>query len=144
VAELTARRKADRAAMAAEVAGQAEQYGLAARVKTPGLFGERSIDVEISGPHTLAVTVTFDGSRNDRADTYVLSWHMRPWDAEGQGWQLAPHAFCDVNRFHGTKATDVVHGFGQLGRVLTLRFRAIADGTAFTREHPVTVDFMTS
>lgn len=134
MAELTERRKADRATMAAEVAGQAEQYGLAARVKTPGLFGERSIDVEISGPHTLGLTVTFDGSRNDRADTYVLSWHMRPWAAEGKGWQLAPHAFGDVSRFHSTKATDIVRGFPDLLALLIDRFRAIADGTAFTRE----------
>ena len=49
--ELTERRKADRAAMAAEVVSQAERFGLGTEVTCPGVLGARSTDVRVSGPH---------------------------------------------------------------------------------------------
>jgi hypothetical protein len=112
---LTERRKADRATMAAEVAGLARTHGLSAEVTSPGVLG----------PHGLGLLLMFDGTSNP-ADTYLLHWH-----GVEAGHRLAPGAFQHVNPYHGHKATDTAYGFDQLGRVLTRRFAAIADGSAF-------------
>lgn len=134
---LTERRQADRARMSDIVAELARTHGLRADI-VPGDRGQRHTEVRISGPHTLGLTVRFDGnSGQTEPDTYVLSWHMRPWDVEGTGWLLKPSEFQNVNPHHGTKATDIARGWDQLGRVLTLRFRAIESGAAFTHRYPV-------
>lgn len=137
MAELTERRQADRARMADAVADLARTYGLRAEI-VPGQAGQRHTEVRISGPHTLGLTVRLDGSSpHPEPDTYVLSWHMKPRSAEGAGWLLKPSEFQNVNPYHGTKATDIARGWDQLGRVLTLRFRSIASGAAFTHRYPV-------
>lgn len=133
---LSERRKTDRAVMAGHVEGLARSHGLTAtveagryRLAVPG----RAVRVEVEGPHTLALTVTFDGdSPQAEPDTYVLSWHMRPWADEGKGWKLFPPVFGgSVNPYHGDKATDTAHGFRALVELLTRRFASIADGSAF-------------
>jgi hypothetical protein len=130
---LTERRKDDRALMAGTVAELAVMHGLSA-VVTGEQHGSRQTSVDIAGPHTLGVTVRFRGdSPQDRPDTYVLSWHMRPWADEGKGWSLNPAAFVD-QRSHDTKATDVARGFDTLAGLLARRFAAIADGSAFVTE----------
>jgi hypothetical protein len=135
-ATLTERRQADRREMAHDVADLAEAHGLTAEVAHDP--AKRRMTVTIAGPHTLGLTVTFDGkSPHPEPDTYVLSWHMRPRSAEGTGWLLKPSEFQNVNPHHGTKATDIARGWDQLGRVLTQRFRAIESGAAFTHRYPV-------
>lgn len=129
--ELTERRKADRAIMAGRIAQLALNHRLG-NLTTGEQHGSRQTSVDVTGPHTLGLTVQFQGrSPHPQVDTYVLSWHMRPWDAEGAGWRLAPDAFGRVNPHTGTKATDVVHGFASLEKLLARRFAAITDGSAF-------------
>jgi hypothetical protein len=131
LAGLTERRKPDRAAMAEHVAELARAYGLVAGI-IPERAGSRETKVAIAGPHTLALTVAFRGdSPQCEPDTYVLSWHMRPWADEGKDYRLAA-AFCgSVNLQHADKATDVAGGFRALVELLTQRFASIADGSAF-------------
>jgi hypothetical protein len=128
VPELTARRKADREAMAAQVAQLAAQHGITARAFIGR--GPRCVGVDLDGPHGLKVTVEFDGT-SDHPDIWVLSWH-----GVDDGWQLDPCWFGHVNQYHGHKATDVVHGFEALMRMLCVRFAAIADGYAFIQVVP--------
>jgi hypothetical protein len=123
VPELSARRKADRAAMASQVAILAGGYGLLTRP----VSGPRMRGTEVSAPHGLKVTVKFDANNASGPDTYVLSWH-----GVEEGTRLDPCWFARVNPYHGHKATDVVQGFGPLVRLLRVRFAAIADGYAFT------------
>jgi hypothetical protein len=122
--ELSARRKADRAAMAARVAALATWYGLTAshKLEEPGT---RCTSVDLAGPHGLKLTVKFDAGLV-APDTYLLSWH-----GVEDGTRLDPGVFGRVNEFHGHKATDVARGFAQLERVLTERFKVIRDGSAF-------------
>jgi hypothetical protein len=134
---LTERRKADRVAMAAQVAALATAHGFAAEVHPePTFMGERCSGVWVDFPHDLSVHVWFDGESPHRPDwdTYVLSWYTGGED----GWRLAPHAFADVNPYNGCKATDVARGFDNLLYVLGRRFAAIADGSAFTRQESTT------
>jgi hypothetical protein len=123
---LTARRKADRAKMARQVAGAAEVWGIAARI-TWELPGSRYTSVELEGQHGLRLAVKFDGTALD-PDTYMLHWH-----GVEDGWWLSRAHFINVNPHHGHKATDVTAGFTQLLNVLRYRFAAIADGSAFVR-----------
>ena len=124
---LTERRKADRAKMAAQVAGLAAEHGIAARIVSGEHQRPRAMFVNLEGPHGLRLTVAFDGSNPQReADTYVLSWH-----GVERGWRLDPHRFGRVNPYHGHKATDVAHGFGALLAMLGRRFETIAGGTAY-------------
>jgi hypothetical protein len=127
MSELTERRKTDRAVMAGHVEGLARSHGLQAAV-VPEAPGTRHTRVVIAGPHGLSLTVHFWGSTPFKtADTYVLSWH-----GVETGWRLFPPVFGgSVNPYHGHKATDTAHGFAQLHYLLTRRFAAIADGTAF-------------
>jgi hypothetical protein len=128
--ELTERRKADRAEMARQVAALAREYGLTVHRARPEQRGTRQVDVELSGPHGLAVTVRFRGSSPQREpDTYVLSWY-----GVEEGTRLHPGMFGNVNPCYGHKATDVAHGFAQLLRILRERFAVIRDGSAFITE----------
>ncbi len=130
---LTERRKADRAIMAQRVAELAAVHGVRASVVAE-LPGTRLAGVVLAGPHTLGLTVEFRGSSpHAEPDTYVLSWHMRPWSDEGKGWALNPAAFV-AQRSHDTVATDVAYGFRPLLDLLARRFAAIADGSAFVQE----------
>jgi hypothetical protein len=131
LADLTERRKADRAVMAGHVAELAAEHGLDA-VVTGEQHGSRQTAVGLTGPHGLRLTVQFRGSSPQSApDIYVLSWH-----GVAAGWRLDPAAFGDVNRFHGHKATDVARSFTQLHYLLARRFQAIADGSAFVQAAP--------
>lgn len=123
MSELTARRKADRATMAHQVADLAHEYGLTAwQTSQPEVRG-----VEVSGPHGLRVAVKFDGRRAARpSDVYVLSWY-----GVEDGVRLHWGMFNHVNPHHGHKATDVAHGFAQLLRTLRERFAVIENGSAF-------------
>lgn len=125
--ELTARRKADRAEMARQVAALAAGYGITA---TTCIYGPRHRAVDLSGPRGLGVTVNFDGSLGRAADTYVLSWHV----ALRSEARLHPGMFGRVNPSHGQKATDVAYGFDQLLRILRERFEVIRNGSAFAAE----------
>jgi hypothetical protein len=133
LAALTERRKADRAVMARYVADLARAHGLVAGIvgERPG-EQDRTVKVVMNGPHTLGLTVRFQGhSPQCEPDTYVLSWHMRPWDDEGKGWELAS-GFADARTGrHDTKATDVANGWPELVQLLTRRFEAIQNGSAF-------------
>lgn len=123
---LTERRKADREAMALQVAELAGAYGLTASPK-PEQPGTRETSVDIAGPHGLHLTVRFRGnSPQAQPDTYVLSWH-----GVEDGTRLHPGMFGNVNLFHGHKATDVARGFYQLKRILAERFMVISHGSAF-------------
>lgn len=126
-AELTERRKSDRAELASLVIGMAERYGLSA-VVLPRRESEHRSDVSITGPHGLSLTVAFDGNSPHRPawDTHVLSWH-----GVGEGWRLRLGKFSSINPHHGHKATDVTRGSGELITLLERRFAAIADGSAF-------------
>jgi hypothetical protein len=128
VRELTARRKADRAEMARQVAALAGEYGLAARYE-PEQAGTRRASVDLAGPYGLKLTVTFDANGANGPDTYVLSWH-----GVEDGWRLSRARFSRVNEHHGHKATDVARGFGALYDLLLVRFTDIADGSAFIAE----------
>ena len=98
----------------------------------PERNGSRRMAVDLTGPHTLGLTVTFQGdSPHSEPDTYVLSWHMRPWDNEGKGWQLNPATF--GNGVNQDKATDVAYDFNALITKLARRFKAIEDGSAFVQ-----------
>ena len=126
---LSAQRKADRAVMAYMVAELARGHGLAAEIQ-PERGKSRRTSVNVTGPHGLRVTMTFDGNpaRGIRPDTYVLSWH-----GVEDGYRLNPAKFGDVNPYHGHKATDVARGIISLDALLTAkRFASIADGSAFT------------
>jgi hypothetical protein len=123
----SATRKADRAAMAIQVAALGTEHGLAVSY-IPEVKGTRRAYAELTGPHGLRLTVKFDGGVQD-PDTYVLSWH-----GVDEGTRLCPGKFGDVNTYHGHKATDVAHGFAELRRLLARRFASIADGSAFTEE----------
>lgn len=126
---LTERRQADRAELAGQVAELAGRYGLSADVVDLEA-GHRRTHVALAGPHGLGVWVTFDGrSPHPHPDTYVLSWH-----GVAAGWRLAAGKGWDVNRFHGHKATDVVHGSAALLLMLENRFAGIADGSAFVHQ----------
>lgn len=122
-AQLTERRKADRAEMARQVAVLARKHGLTA---VASLERDRRVTVEVQGPRGLRVAVRFDGT-SGRSDVYVLSWH-----GVEDGARLDPAVFADVNPYHGHKATDVARGWPQLLDVLASRFASIADGSAFT------------
>jgi hypothetical protein len=136
VAELTARRKTDRAEMARQVTELAREYGLTARY-LPEKAGTRSASVDLgSVTYGLRVAVRFNGSRRNglgqpAADVFVLNWY-----GVRDGWQLHPGMFGNVNPHHGHKATDVAHGFAQLLRILRERFTVIASGAAFITERP--------
>jgi hypothetical protein len=130
-ATLTETRKADRAAMAARVAGLAGEYGLTA-TQHPEQPGTRQAAVDLAGPRGLKMTVKFGRNASAYApDTYVLSWH-----GVEDGTRLHPGMFGNVNPFHGQKATDVARGFAQLERILRERFEVIRNGAAFVREVP--------
>jgi hypothetical protein len=127
--ELTARRKADRAAMAYQVAELAREYGLAVWHE-PEQPGSRKTAVDVECPLGLKVTVSFDGSVHGTApDVYVLSWH-----GVEDGTRLHWGMFNHVNPYHGHKATDTACGFPQLLRILRERFAVIRDGSAFITE----------
>jgi hypothetical protein len=131
---LTERRKADRAVMAQYVAELATGHGLRAEIRAE-VPGSRETSVVLEGPHTLGLTVRFQGnSPQSEPDTYVLSWHMRSWEDAGKGWQLTPYVFRGVNPYHGHKATDVVRGYRELTELLSNRFAHIQGGTAFMRD----------
>jgi hypothetical protein len=122
----TERRKADRAELARRVVDLAGEYQLAAW-HSPEEPGSRQTDVDVKGPHGLKVTVRFDGYSPQREpDTYVLSWH-----GVDAGVRLNPGKFGNVNYAHGHKATDIVHGSGQLLALLRRRFASIRDDSAF-------------
>lgn len=130
---LTERRKADRAVMAAHVADLARMHGLTAEV-APGL-GARELCVKLAGPHTLGLTVRFRGDTPQcEPDTYVLSWHMRPWADEGKGWAMNPRVFSGVSSYGGDKATEVANGYRELCELLSNRFAHIMGRTAFVRD----------
>jgi hypothetical protein len=126
---MSAKRKADRGAMASQVAALAVEFGLTAvhRIEEPGT---RRTSVDLSGPYGLRLTVKFDATLY-APDTYVLNWH-----GVDEGTRLHPGMFGIVNSFHGHKATDVPRGFEQLTRILRERFAVIADGSAFVPELP--------
>ncbi len=126
---ITERRKADRAIMALQVVDLASEYGLAAWHR-PEQPGTRRTAVDLSGPHGLKLTVRFRGdSPQTVPGTYVLSWYgVEP------GWRLDPHAFGNVNPYHGDLATDVARSFPHLRALLRDRFTVIADGSAFIQE----------
>jgi hypothetical protein len=122
---LTSRRKADRAEMSRQVAGLAAEYGLTAEQVTS--TGMNSVD--LAGPHGLRLTVRFYGSSTRGGpdpDTFCLSWY-----GVEEGARLHPGMFGNVNKYHGSKATDVAVGFAQLLRILRERFAVIRSGTAF-------------
>lgn len=120
----SARRKADRAAMALQVAALGAEHELAVSY-IPEVKGTRRAYAELAGPHGLRLSVKFDGGSQD-PDTYVLSWYGVTTDV-----CLNPARFGDVNSYHRQKATDVAHGFAELLSLLGQRFAAIADGSAF-------------
>jgi hypothetical protein len=126
---MSAKRKADRDAMASQVAALAVEFGLTAvhRIEEPGT---RRTSVDLEAPHGLRLTVKFDATLY-APDTYVLNWH-----GVHEGTRLHPGMFGIVNSFHGHKATDVPRGFAQLLRILRERFAVIADGSAFVAEVP--------
>lgn len=130
--QLTERRKADRLAMAEQVADLARAHGLTAQVRR--LETKRRVLVDLAGPHGLKLTVQFRGnSPQCEPDTYVLSWCQLP--RQDEGYRLFPPVFGgSVNPYHGHKATDVANGFRDLTELLQRRFAAIADGSAFVRE----------
>jgi hypothetical protein len=123
VSELSARRKADRLAMCAQVSQLAGLHGITARGAL--CRGRRAVAVDLTGPHGLSLTVRFDGT-SPGTDTFVLNWH-----GVDEGTRLRPGKFADVNPYHGRKATDVAHGFAELLAVLRTRFESIRDGSAF-------------
>jgi hypothetical protein len=126
VTELTARRKADRAEMARQVADLAREYGLSARYLSE-MSGSRSASVDLgSVTYGLRVAVRFNGGAAS-PDIYTLNWY-----GVRDGWRLHPGMFGNVNLHHGHKATDVACGFAQLLRILRERFAVIRDGSAFT------------
>jgi hypothetical protein len=125
--ELTARRKADRLAMALQVVDLAGEYGLAAEYE-PEQPGTRRTTVGIVGPHGLKLAVWFYGDAY-RPDIYGLHWH-----GVEEGTRLHPGMFGNVNLHHGHKATDVARGHAQLMRILRERFAAIREGFAFITE----------
>ena len=127
--QMSARSKADRGAMASQVAALAVEFGLTAvhRIEEPGT---RRTSVDLAGPHGLRLTVKFDGAGPD-PNIYVLSWH-----GVDAGYLLSPDRFSHVNPHHGRKATDVAHGATALLDRLRIRFAAIADGSAFVAEPP--------
>lgn len=126
---LTERRKAGRAAMAGQVAELARQHGLTA-IATGEQHGSRQTSVTLEAPHGLRLTIRFRGrSPQARPDTYVLSWYTNL--LQDDGWRLNPYRFGDVNPYHGSKATDLAHGFEDLCLLLDRRFRAIARGWAY-------------
>lgn len=123
---LTARRKADRAAIACRIVDLADEFRFAAWHQ-PEHPGTRQTAVTLEFPRGLKLTVGIDGSgRGAGPDVYVLSWH-----GVDNGVWLHPGMFGRVNECHGHKATDVAHGAGQLLRILTERFRVIRDDSAF-------------
>jgi hypothetical protein len=126
---LTSRRKADRAEMSQQVADLAVEYGLTAEQVTS--TGMNSVD--LAGPHGLRLTVRFYGDSSVRAgldpDTFCLSWY-----GVEEGARLHPGMFGNVNKYHGSKATDVAVGFAQLLRILRERFAVIQSGAAFVAE----------
>lgn len=126
MAELSARRKADRAAMAHRVVDLADEYQLAAWHR-PEAEGSRRTSVDLECPRGLKLTVTFDGdTRWNGPDVYVLSWY-----GVEDGTRLHPGMFRDVNPYHGHKATDVARGFADLEWTLRERFAVIRDDSAF-------------
>jgi hypothetical protein len=124
---LTSRRRADRGAMAAQVAALAGEYGLTAVhfAEQPGM---RRTSVSLEAAHGLRLIVKFDATLH-APDTYVLNWH-----GVDEGTRLHPGMFGVVNSAHGHKATDVARGFAQLTRILKERFAVIADGSAFVTD----------
>lgn len=124
---MTARRKADRGALALRVAELAGEHRIEARYRAE-VPETRQARVDLAAGHCLRLTVKFDGA-DPNPDVYLLSWH-----GVEDGWRLNPDAFGSVNSYHGRKATDVAHGAAALLDLLRRRFAAIADGTAFAAD----------
>jgi hypothetical protein len=57
---------------------------------------------------------------------------MTPWETDG--YQLHPGVFGNINRYHGTKATDIAHGYREPTELLSNRFAHIMGRTAYVRD----------
>lgn len=124
---LTEKRKADREAMAIEIASLWGGEGFKATI-IPSMNvypGKRCIMVDLEGPHGLRVSPRFNGD-SWQPDTFVLSWHM----STNATAKLAG-IFDSVNPIHRHKATDIAEGFEDLKRLLTIRRAQLQDGSAF-------------
>ena len=130
MAELTERRKADRAKMAAAVQALAVEMGAAAEivVRPYGDMSPQMIVTKIRTDRGLCLNVDFDGE-SCQPDVHVLSWHM----AHDVDTCLAD-AFGSVNPHHFHKSTDVARGLPQLLDVLRRRLAMCADGSAYSPE----------
>lgn len=128
-------RKADRHAMAQELAELVRTSGFEAQINLERAdgFHDRRVNVCVTGmPHGLRLTVDFEpirGLNSELGFAQVLSWH-----GVRDGFRLNPNIFHSVNNFHGHKATDGIDTFDQLKFVLAKRLRLIAAGEAFRPE----------
>lgn len=131
MAELTERKKADRAKMATAVIALAEEFGIAYEVEKEGenSMRPRRWQVSIVTPRGLACSFDFDG-QSCQHDVFVNAWHtIRNTDV------CLSDAFPgEVNRCHFGKSTTLCYGFDELCAHIRKVLEMAANGSAFDAE----------
>ena len=120
-ANLTERRKADRAAMAKGIKEIAEKHGAVCEIEeVPG-------EIHITAAHPGGLQLTFWlESKSCQPDVHVIPWHIH-YESDAR---LSP-AFGSVNPHHSRKATHVAYGWGALATEIDRGFSAAANGSAY-------------
>lgn len=124
-AELTERRKADRAAMTKLIAEIAASHGAAVDIASDQ---PNDVRIEIEHPAGLRCYVWLSG-RSIQPDIHVIPWHL----AVGCSRRLDP-SFGDVNPYHFRKATHVAHGWSALAAEIERGLVAASNGSAFIKD----------
>lgn len=122
---LTEKRKANREAMAAEIAKLWTGDGFTCEWSLGGSYDKRRLTLHLTGPRGIGLYLSFDGGSR-QPGVYVLSWHMAT-DSTAKLTGI----FDSVNQYHRQKATDTAHGFDDLKEVLARRIGQLQDGSAF-------------
>jgi hypothetical protein len=112
-----AMRKAEQAALAAQIVATVEKHGGVAETEWVAQYRETRVDIRF--PDVQAALTIGEARERD----ILVSWHNAQRD-------LNPHGFQSVNRYHFRKASDVAAP-NQLVAMLDRRCSAIVRGAAF-------------
>lgn len=127
--ELTSKRKADRAKMAAELEAIIKALGASVEVTPEGesRVWPQAWILNVAESHGLGVNIKIDGETT-APDIHVLGWHMH-----GNALlKLNQHFPGSVNPFHHRKCTTVCYGYDALRSHVVAVLSMAQDGTIFS------------
>ncbi len=141
---LTERRKADRMAMAREVADLCNEFGASCTLRDnathirpdgscPGPDQRQRLILSIHLDDA-AVAIDFDGSpRRANLDVYCMPWNIALDDDKRFSAAFGTAAGAEVNPYHRRKCMGFAHGIDDLLRRLRAALECIASPEAFIR-----------